>query len=69
MSITLFTGTPGSGKSFHCTEIVVNSLKKGINIITNYPIDTTKIKNLTIENNFSNLVKSNVNPTFLAFFV
>lgn len=46
MSITLFTGTPGSGKSFHCTEIVVNSLKKGINIITNYPIDTSKIKDM-----------------------
>ena len=45
MSITLYTGSPGSGKSLHCTENIINSLKKGINVISNYSINIDSISN------------------------
>ena len=44
MSITLYTGSPGSGKSLHCTENIINCLEKGINVISNYSIAIEKIK-------------------------
>lgn len=44
VSITLYTGSPGSGKSLHCTENIINSLEKGINVISNYSIAIEKIK-------------------------
>lgn len=43
MSISLYTGSPGSGKSLHCTENIIAALEKGINVISNYSIDTEKI--------------------------
>ena len=43
MSISLYTGSPGSGKSLHCTENIIRSLEKGINVISNYSIDVSKI--------------------------
>lgn len=44
MSITLFTGSPGSGKSLDCTEKIINSLENGINVISNYNISISNIK-------------------------
>lgn len=38
MSISLYTGTPGSGKSYHCTKMIYEYLKKGKNVISNFPI-------------------------------
>lgn len=42
MSISLYTGSPGSGKSFHCTKEILSWLDKGKNVISNY--------NITLEN-------------------
>lgn len=43
MSISLYTGSPGSGKSLHCTSNIIKCLEKGINVISNYSIDVSKI--------------------------
>lgn len=44
MAISLYTGSPGSGKSLHCTENIINALEKGINVISNYSINTSVLK-------------------------
>ncbi len=36
--ISLYSGTPGSGKSFHATEKIFYRLRMGGNVISNYPI-------------------------------
>lgn len=41
--ISLYSGTPGSGKSYHTTERIYYSLKVR-NVIANYEVNTTKIK-------------------------
>lgn len=65
MSITLFTGTPGSGKSFHCTKIVKDSLERGINIITNYPID---IDSIDFKGQYIHLTENEITVDFLKRF-
>lgn len=40
--ITLYTGTPGSGKSFHSIKIILNVLSWGRMVIANFPINFTK---------------------------
>lgn len=39
MSITLYTGTPGSGKSFHAAKEIVRCLKRSCGLICNFPIN------------------------------
>ena len=36
--ITLYTGTPGSGKSFHLITVILRNLKLGRYVISNFPI-------------------------------
>lgn len=36
--IYCYTGTPGSGKSYHATEKIDQCLRRGINVVANYPI-------------------------------
>lgn len=38
MSIWLYTGTPGSGKSYHAARDIVNRLKRPGGLIANFPI-------------------------------
>lgn len=38
--ISFYTGTPGSGKSYHATERIDRCLRRGINVICNYSIKT-----------------------------
>lgn len=38
MSISLYTGTPGGGKSYHCTKVILEYLKRGKNVISNFPV-------------------------------
>lgn len=38
MSVRMFTGVPGSGKSYRATSEIVDWLKSGKNVISNYPI-------------------------------
>ncbi len=40
--ISLYTGTPGSGKSYHATERIDINLKQGVNVICNYKIKTNR---------------------------
>ena len=42
MSLNLYSGTPGSYKSFHAVKSAVNWLRSGGNLITNFPLDYTK---------------------------
>lgn len=39
MSIWLYTGTPGSGKSFHAAKDIVSRLKRPGGLIANFPIN------------------------------
>ncbi len=39
MAIVVYTGTPGSGKSFHAAKDIVRRLKSGGGLITNFPIN------------------------------
>lgn len=40
--ITLYTGTPGSGKSLHLIKVILNCLKWGRDVICNFPITFTE---------------------------
>lgn len=42
--IELYSGTPGSGKSYHSTERIYYQLRRGKSVIANYGINTKKIK-------------------------
>ena len=44
MSIWLYTGTPGSGKSFHAAKDIVQRLKKGGGLICNFPVNEGFVK-------------------------
>lgn len=44
MAITVYTGTPGSGKSFHASKDIVRRLKRGGGLITNFPINEDIVK-------------------------
>jgi zona occludens toxin (predicted ATPase) len=44
--IYLYTGTPGSGKSLDVAMDIVYRLKKGKNIIANFPINTDSVKKI-----------------------
>jgi zona occludens toxin (predicted ATPase) len=39
--VCVYTGTPGSGKSYHATERIDINLKHGVNIICNYVVKKT----------------------------
>lgn len=38
MSISLYSGTPGSGKSYHAARDIISRLKRGGGLICNFPI-------------------------------
>ena len=42
--IRLFTGTPGSGKSLHCAEIIFKRISSGKTVIANFDINMTVFK-------------------------
>ena len=44
LMIKLYSGTPGSGKSFHACKDVVFWMRYRRNVITNFPVDTQKIR-------------------------
>lgn len=43
MSIDFYTGTPGSGKSYHCAIEIYKTIRKGKNVIGNIEINTSAI--------------------------
>lgn len=42
--ITLFSGTPGSGKSLHSIKKIIFALQHGRNVISNFPIKDNEVK-------------------------
>lgn len=44
MSIWLYTGTPGSGKSYHAARDIVKRLQIGGGLIANFPVDEDYVK-------------------------
>lgn len=44
MSIDLYTGTPGSGKSYHAARRIVTRLKRGGGLIANFPVNESAVK-------------------------
>lgn len=42
MAISLYSGTPGSYKSYHATEDIIKWLMRGKNVIANFPVDAKK---------------------------
>ncbi len=44
MSIWLYTGTPGSGKSYHAARDIVHRLKRGGGLICNFPVNEDCVK-------------------------
>lgn len=44
MSIWLYTGTPGSGKSYHAARDIVARLRRGGGLIANFPVKEDYIK-------------------------
>lgn len=45
MAISLYSGTPGSYKSYHATSDVVQWIGRGKNVIANYPVNASKYYN------------------------
>ena len=50
--IYLYSGTPGSGKSLHSIKDIVFKLKRGGNVIANFPVAVNKIKSKKSAGNF-----------------
>lgn len=44
MAIWLYTGTPGSGKSYHAARDIVGRLKKGGGLIANFPVNEDYVR-------------------------
>lgn len=44
MSIWLYTGTPGSGKSYHAARQIVHRLRLGGGLIANFPVNEDYVK-------------------------
>ena len=40
MAISLYSGTPGSYKSYHATADIISWLRSGNNVIANFPVNT-----------------------------
>lgn len=42
--ISLYSGTPGSGKSLHCTRTIINWSRLGYPVVGNFTVDLSKYK-------------------------
>ncbi len=42
--ITIYTGTPGSGKSYHAARDIVARLKRGGGLIANFPVNESAVR-------------------------
>ena len=59
-----YTGTPGSGKSLHCADMILFHLKHGRNVICNFPININLVKP-KYRSNFYYLPDSELTPHWL----
>lgn len=59
--ITLYSGTPGSGKSLHCARTIKNWSRLGYPVIGNFPVDLSMHKRA----DFTYCPNDKMNPKFL----
>ena len=62
MTISLYSGTPGSGKSLHATERIYKRLNRKLPVIANYNLDKNKIPNSKL---FTYIDNSSLTPDLL----
>lgn len=62
--VTVYTGTPGSGKSLHCARSILRMLNSGNRVIANFPINLNLVKK-RYRNNFLYLPDSELTPHYL----
>lgn len=67
MTVYLYQGTPGSGKSYHAIKDAVFKLKRGGNVIANFDIKVDKIKSKNL-GNFYYVADEKLTPSFLLKF-
>lgn len=65
MSISLFSGTPGSYKSYHATGEIIEYLKSGRNVIANFPIDYKNVLKKEIKGEFIYIDNLVLTPQYL----
>lgn len=69
MSIMLYSGTPGSYKSYHATSDVIRWLKIGKNVIANFCINPTNyFKNKKVKGNFYFKTNEQITVNYLVNF-
>lgn len=59
--IYLYSGTPGSGKSLHAAQVIVNRSRQGRPVIANFEADLSKYKKA----NFTYVSNEDLTPDFL----
>lgn len=65
MSVTLFSGTPGSGKSYHAMRCIRDALKyKGQDVIANFEVKADE----SWKGRFTRVANDELTPEFLATF-
>lgn len=62
--VTVYSGTPGSGKSLHCAEKILFHLKRGQSVICNFPINMECIKK-RYRKNFYYIPDKDLTPHYL----
>lgn len=63
MTMSLYSGTPGSGKSLHIARRIYYQLRFNKNALANFKINVSNIKKA--KGTFIELEKDNINPNFL----
>lgn len=62
--VNVYTGTPGSGKSLHCANMILFLLNHGHRVICNFPINESMLKK-KYRNNFLYLPDKEMTPHYL----
>ena len=68
MAISLYSGTPGSYKSYHATADIISWLVSGKNVIANFPVDATKYKKNKKLGKFTFVPNNELTVTYLLNF-
>lgn len=68
LMISLYSGTPGSGKSLHAASVIYWALKRGRPVVCNFPISVSKVSKNVVKINFFELSNSDLTPEWLITF-
>lgn len=60
--VSLYSGTPGSGKSLHVAMRIFDYLFKGRTVVANFPVDLSKISKKTKKFNFIEIENKELSP-------